>query len=238
MVSAIRARVARVCRSRVGETADFRAELGPVRDQGSMRGTCLAFAATAAHEQARRHRRGVLPDDLGEEILYWACKQVDGDQVSGTYPQSAADALANTGQSAAILWPYDGARDDSAAGYTPPPAALDPAVMRRATLHGTSTDLDNLRDLLRDQHAVVLGIELWPQFFASHGGDLDIPVPLDLLGDAHAVAIVGFDDDRQELLLRNSWGDSWGDVGHGRLPYAALALVCRGAWILEDDIDG
>ncbi len=84
----------------MSEVADFRPQLGPVRDQGP-RGTCLSFAVTAAHEHARRRRRGALLDDLGEEILYWLCKQVDGDSVAGTYPGSAAKALTDTGQSAA-----------------------------------------------------------------------------------------------------------------------------------------
>lgn len=220
----------------MSDAADLRPELGPVRDQGP-RGTCLAFAVTAAHEQARGRRRGYRPDNLGEEVLYWACKQVDDDQALGTSPQSAARALTATGQSAAELWPYDGGRDDTAANYVPPAVALEIAAMRRATLQGTAADLDSLRDLMRDAHAVVLGIELWPAFYDAHGGDLGVPVPADLLGDRHAVALVGFDDHAQQLLLRNSWGDTWGDAGHGRLPYAALPVVGQGAWTLEDDVD-
>ncbi len=220
----------------MSEVVDFSPDLGSVRDQGP-RGTCLSFAVTAAHEQARRSRRGTLPGDLGEEILYWACKQIDGDQDFGTYPRSATEALTDTGQSAAALWPYDVGRDDTAADYVPPIAALEAAEMRRATLRNTATDLDHLRDLVREADVVVLGLELWPEFYDAHGGDLGVPAATDLLGEGHAVAVVGFDDCAQQLLLRNSWGGSWGDKGHGRLPYAALAVVCRGAWTLEDDLD-
>lgn len=220
----------------MSEAADLRAGLGAVRDQGP-RGTCLAFAVTAAHEQARRRQRGDAPDELGEEILYWACKQVDGNRVSGTCPESAAQALTTTGQSAAALWPYDGARDDTAAIYAPPAAALELAARRRATLHGTGLDLENLRALIAAGNAVVLGLEVWEEFYDAHGGALGVPVAANLLGDRHAVALVGFDDDAQVLLLRNSWGTTWGDVGHGWLPYAALAVVGRGAWVLEDDVD-
>jgi hypothetical protein len=220
----------------VSDAADLTAELGPVRDQGA-RGTCLSFAVTAAHEQARRLRRGTLPADLGEEILYWACKQVDGEQESGTYPQSAAQALTETGQSAGNLWPYDGTRDDTSPTYAPPSQALKAPEMRRASISRTEADLENLRGLLRTAHAVVLALELWPQFYANHRGALIVPSASDLLGEGHAVALVGFDDQTEELLLRNSWGDSWGEDGNGRLPYAALTLVCRGAWVLEDEVD-
>lgn len=215
---------------------DLRPDLGPIRDQGP-RGTCLAFAATAAHEQARRNRRGDLPDDLGEEVLYWACKQVDGNRTAGTSGASAAQALATTGQSASALWPYDGGRDDTDASYAPPGPALEPDAMRHATLRDAAPDLDEIRNELQRQHVVVIGFELWQGFYEAHGGALGTPAAGELLGDLHAVAAVGFDDDAHELLVRNSWGDTWGDGGYGRLPYPALAIVCRGVWTIEDDID-
>ncbi len=199
--------------------------LGPVRDQGN-RSTCLAFAATAAHEQAR-------PEDapLGEELLYWACKQIDDDGLPGTYPESAALALSDPGQSDAALWPYDATRVESAADYAPPAAALAPDAARTAKLQRVPATLGVLGDLITAGHAVVLGLELWPAFYAAGAGDLDPPTSADLLGDGHAVALVGIDSD--VLTLRNSWGKSWGDAGHGRLPAAALPVVSRGAWVLH-----
>jgi hypothetical protein len=118
-----------------------------------------------------------------------------------------------------------------------PAAALEAGSMRRATLRRVTGDVDTLRDLVRTDHAVVLTLELWPAFFAAHGGALGVPAPSDLMGALHAVAIVGFDDATQALLLRNSWGKTWGDAGHGRLPYSALKVACRGAWVVDDDVD-
>jgi hypothetical protein len=97
--------------------------------------------------------------------------------------------------------------------------------------------LDDLRARISSGHAVILGIELWPGFFTAPAGGLRSPAPLELIGEAHAVTLVGYDDDPRELLLRNSWGDSWGQAGHGRLPYDALPIVARGAWTVDDDLD-
>lgn len=220
----------------MSDAHDLSAQLGEVRDQGS-RGTCLAFAATAVHEQARRQSRGAWTERLGEEILYWACKHLDGDRNAGTYPRSVADALRDNGQSAGELWPYEPGRDDRAAHYEPPPAARDAGQMRRASVHSMSHRLDDLRARINSGHAVILGIELWPGFFNAPAGGLRVPAPLELIGEAHAVTLVGYDDDPRELLLRNSWGDSWGQAGHGRLPYDALPIVVRGAWTVDDDLD-
>lgn len=221
----------------MSECVDLRAELGAVRDQGP-RATCLAFAVTATHEQARRRRRGGLGDTLGEELLYWRCKQHDGDHAPGTYPTSAGVALTDPGQSAAVLWPYDGARREHDSFYAPPPAALAAHALRRASLSATSAEVANLRERLRDGHAILLGLELWPGFYTPAGGDLPTPRAHELLGAAHAVVLAGFDEGRRMLLLRNSWGEGWGEAGYGRLYYDALALVGRGAWVVEDDLDG
>jgi hypothetical protein len=221
----------------MSERADISAELGPARDQGD-RGTCLAFAVGAAHEVSRLRRRGEPRSELGEELLYWRCKQIDGDGEDGTGTDSAAKALLDPGQSAAELWPYDGGRDERDASYRPPAAALKTGEMRHASLEATEASAAKLGSLLEAGHAIVLGIDLWPQFFEGHGGELIAPVAAELLGAPHAVTVVGFNSDGEWLLIRNSWGKSWGERGHARLPEAALEVAGIGAWIVEDDIDG
>ncbi len=219
-----------------GTNADISSELGPVRDQGR-RGTCLAFATCAAHEQARLRRRGEPRRQLGEELLYWRCKQLDGDHEEGTSVSSASCALRQPGQSAAGLWPYQGERDASAADYCPPPAALDRSAMRRASLVETAASAENIQSLLNSGQAVVLAIRLWDQFFTAHRGALQAPSPTDLIVGGHAVVVVGFDKDGKRLLIRNSWGRSWGAEGHAWLPEEALETIGLGSWIVEDDVD-
>jgi C1A family cysteine protease len=221
----------------VSEAADISAELGPVRDQGA-RGTCLAFAVSAAHEVSRLRRRGEPRPELGEELLYWRCKKIDGDGADGTGPASAAQALLDPGQSAATLWPYDGQRDERNTTYEPPAGALETDAMRHGSLAATEASAANIGGLLGAGQAVVLGIDLWPQFFEGHGGELRAPATTELLGAPHAVTVVGFERAGEWLLIRNSWGEGWGEEGHARLPEAALEVAAIGAWIVEDDIDG
>lgn len=213
---------------------DMSASLGSIRDQGN-RGTCLAFAATAAHERSRRAQ----PDGgspLGEEILYWACKQHDGDTEPGTYPTTMASVLPSHGQSAALLWPYDGARDDRDASYIPPDAAVEPSALRRGSLRQIAVSPAAICPALEGGDVVILALELWERFFHAPDGACGIPTSTDLLGDGHAVAAVGFDDASDELIIRNSWGTTWGAGGHGRLPYPALAVAAKGAWTVADDV--
>jgi len=62
---------------------------------------------------------------------------------------------------------------------------------------------------------------------------LTTPDAGDLLGDGHAVAIVGYDDERGAMLIRNSWGPGWGYRGHAWLGYSALAIAGLDAWTIS-----
>jgi len=46
----------------------------------------------------------------------------------------------------------------------------------------------------------------------------------------HAIAIVGWDDDLQAWLIRNSWGEFWGDKGYAWVGYNACS-ISFGSWV-------
>ena len=54
---------------------------------------------------------------------------------------------------------------------------------------------------------------------------MPVSVPDDVIIDdngnpaGHAVCAVGYDDDKQIVIIRNSWGDHWGDNGYCYFPY-------------------
>merc|ERR1712146_434676 len=52
-----------------------------------------------------------------------------------------------------------------------------------------------------------------------------MPMPQDddeCLG-GHAVCCVGYDDEKQVFIVRNSWGDEWGDGGYFYMPYEYIS---------------
>ena len=49
----------------------------------------------------------------------------------------------------------------------------------------------------------------------------------------HAMALVGYDEDRQAFRLINSWGRLWGDHGYAWISYDTFKLLAGEAYVLE-----
>lgn len=56
-------------------------------------------------------------------------------------------------------------------------------------------------------------------------------VPSGNLQGYHAVTLVGFDNEREAFILRNSWGVEWGDQGYTCFPYKDYDSIIE-AWTL------
>lgn len=201
----------------MAKTIDLRSALGPVRNQGPFRGTCLAFAITTAHEHQRNDT-----DTLSVETLYWGAKEIDGDTASGTTFTSADQALRNWGQPPEHMWPYDILRDDQHPSYIPPPEAIDPNACHFAALDAAKIDPAAITDLLDAGLIVAIGTPTWRGLSNPIGSRLTNPPASDLDGGHHAMVIVGYRTDTNEVLLRNSWGISWGEQGHAWIPFAFI----------------
>jgi C1A family cysteine protease len=50
-------------------------------------------------------------------------------------------------------------------------------------------------------------------------GLVPMPGPQEHCLGGHAVMIVGYDDETQHVIVRNSWGTDWGIKGYFWLPY-------------------
>jgi C1A family cysteine protease len=210
----------------------MRALLPPVRDQGS-RGTCVAFAVTAAHEVARAQGEPVA-EDLSEEALYWGCKVIDGDWNSGTRFTSAAAALRTTGEPLETVWPYVPGRPEGSP-YGPPTSPSQ--LWHKSDLELASSDLVSLRAELDAGRPVLLGLVLFRNFLVpSAGGRIEVPPSGSPPLSSHAVLAVGHDPDA--LLVRNSWGTSWGLGGYAWLANDYAERHVHDTWTIRRSAAG
>jgi C1A family cysteine protease len=214
--------------STIGPRAtDLRPLLPPVRDQGQ-RGTCVAFAVTAAHEIARA-TGAAISEDLSEEALFWGCKIIDGNWSSGTQFSSAAAAIGATGQPLEAVWPYI-PRRVAGVPYNPP---TKPAHgWHTADLGQTALDLASVREEINAGRSVVLGLTVFDTLFRpSPAGRIHAPAPGTKAQARHAVLAVGHDN--TALLIRNSWGTTWALGGYGWLSNDYAKRHVHQAWVIQ-----
>jgi C1A family cysteine protease len=74
-----------------------------------------------------------------------------------------------------------------------------------------------LKDSLVQHKPFVVGIALFSEFMSDAvrcTGVVPMPTPgVSQPKGHHAVTCVGYDDDKQHWIFRNSWGADWGDRG-------------------------
>jgi hypothetical protein len=63
----------------------------------------------------------------------------------------------------------------------------------------------------------------WANSWFTPQPDGTLPPP-DQPAGGHAYKLVGFDDNRAEFLMQNSWGSGWGLLGHAWMPYSYVTL--------------
>ena len=198
---------------------DMRTSLHPARDQGD-RGTCVAFAVTCAHELYRADQTA-----LSEDALYWGCKTIDGDWDDGTSISCAAEAIERSGQATAMEWPYDALVPQDTA-FSPPASASSGPPWRLARMTDHRPQEDEICRHLADGRAVILGMNLTPQWWsvAGDGALADLQGGEQIVGQ-HAVAVVGYERPGLRFVIRNSWGAHWGDAGYALMPAEYLTHV-------------
>lgn len=105
-------------------------------------------------------------------------------------------------------------------------------------------DVTVLRACLAEGYPFAFGMSLFESFYTTPSvrrvGTARMPASSEQLRGAHAVLAVGYDDRRRHFIIRNSWGERWGDRGHFTLPYEFFEARIRGEslawdfWTLRD----
>lgn len=208
---------------------DLRRSQSVVRDQG-MRPTCLAIAATGGHEYLRGDGHC-----LSVEYLHWTCINRDGASEQGVSLKTTIQSLLEVGQPYEELWPYQHDIDDMATNYEPPNTIHPEDCFKVNWGAEIRPSIDDIKWHLRVGRAVVIGIRLFYDFHSSENGHIQMPKAGEASCGRHAVLLVGYNDDEQRFIFKNSWGGTWAESGYGFLPYSYIVEHTLAAHVFSNE---
>lgn len=216
----------------IPKKVDLRRMMSPIRNQGSI-GSCTAFAtAVGLMESTQIELQGELSLPLSPLFLYYAtrerARQVNQD--AGASLRDVIKTAAEVGVCAESEWPYDTTKW----AVKPPQSAYDANDKLVVSNYYRVANLAEMRQSLASTNPVVFGLMLYDSF-EMVGADGKVPVPNtdkeNLLG-GHALLAVGYNDRDKVIIVRNSWGEDWGDKGYCYIPYDYMSdrHLCIDMW--------
>jgi len=141
---------------------------------------------------------------------------------AGARIRDGIKAVSKQGVCSETVWPYDVARF----AEKPPVAAYQEALGQRALQYQTVLRrITQMKGCLAAGFPFVFGFTVYTAFESKaveRTGVVDLPHGGEKLLGGHAVLAVGYDDATQRFIVRNSWGEKWGQSGYFTMPYAYL----------------
>jgi C1A family cysteine protease len=202
-------------------TADNRQFCAPIADQGQL-GSCTAFSMVKGLREYLQRKEGQAQTPLSPLFFYYQERAADGTigSDSGSTLTEGMSVLQHIGTSPESDDPYNIAQFK----VKPSAQAYSDAGAWKVKTTTQLASLDDVKTALASGHAVSFGFTVYASFRNIKADGL-MPTPKrgeSVLG-GHAVCAVGYDDAKQVLIVRNSWGTSWGDQGYFYMPYAVAS---------------
>jgi C1A family cysteine protease len=232
----------------IPQGADLRQGYSDIKDQGN-KGSCTAFSAVSVLEY-------LLNKDIDLSELYFYVQELKED---GDFPNDEGSTIARSatvattmGTCLETLWPYDNSLNDIPSKQ----ADADAQNHKALTKYRVKTIDDILYSVGVLKRPILIGIQVY-EGFENIGSNGYVPIPKreeELLG-GHALNIVGYyykqsgilEEVKEEIsgliskkkynglyfIVRNSWGESFGDKGYVYMPVEFLQKYSSDWWHID-----
>lgn len=209
----------------------------PIWDQGEI-GSCTANASSAAVEFLQRKNKAIWDFMPSRLFVYYNSRLPLGmtNVDSGAYVRDAIKSINIYGVCREDVWVYDEKK------FKQKPLA---SAYKNATLHKAlkylriPRDINTMKGILASGLPFVFGFSTYQTFMSDEvekTGILPMPLANEKMTGGHCVLCVGYRDDTQQVIIRNSWGPDWGQKGYFLMPYEYITKsgLADDFWVITD----
>ncbi len=199
---------------------DLRPHLTEVEEQ--VGNSCVANAFAGAYEYLAKRTNGESSDVSRLYIYYnarWLSESHEED--CGSYMVKAIEGLKEYGACSEELWPND---PDLILDEPDEDSYNQGANFKIVESEYIETDLDTWKHTLAEGYPISFCLNTFSSFDSASKNKGRVPMPKasDNVRETHgwhAMLCVGYSDPDKVFIVRNSWGNSWGDNGYCYIPY-------------------
>ncbi|OLQ08590.1 putative peptidase C1-like protein [Symbiodinium microadriaticum] len=211
------------------EIVDLRPMNGgfPIFDQGHL-GSCTANALAAAfhftlHKMTVENHKDFADFTPSRLFIYYNERLVEGsvNQDAGAMLRDGIKTMSKVGVCPESVWKYDDQHDF----FKQQPDEKSYELAQKCKVVGyarVAQDLSQFKMCIKNGYPFVFGFAVLSSFQTAEvarTGKMVMPQATDQQLGGHAVCAVGYDDFQQCFIVRNSWGEGWGDKGYFYMPY-------------------
>lgn len=217
------------------QRVDLRPYFSPIRNQSKF-GTCVAFAAAGLRE----YYIGKYTEAKGSDITYLSPLYIyypSGPDDGMTF-YSAFDIMLRKGVPPESERPYDPNRSNTEQFYAPITELqrknAAPYKINNFRYISRYRMVDDIKQAVANGDPVMVGIEVYPNFDSTPRTGIIPAVGERKSRGGHALVVVGYDEENQWFIMRNSWGERFGDKGYAYMKYDILKEMTRGYAYVSD----
>jgi len=220
---------------------DLRSHCPPVYNQGQL-GSCTANALGGAFEfgKKKQGKAAFMPSRL---FLYYNERVAIHTEASdsGAFLRDGIKSLNNDGICKEREWTYDDSSIGAKFSKKPPASCYTHAQQNQILSYQrlNSANINALKGCLAEGFPFAFGFTVYNSFMTAAVAKNGImPMPdfsKETVVGGHAVLAVGYDEKKQLVLVRNSWGTGWGVKGYFWMPYAYITNthLCDDFWTIR-----
>lgn len=202
----------------IESSVDLRENFTKIKDQGQI-GACTVFSISSIYEYILKQNTQ-KDEDLSESFVYYNVRHSEGKELedTGSSFQDVIKSIGEQGICLESLHPYSHSLSD-----VPSEEAYADGKNRRITkaLNVNIKEKD-IRSAIQEGYPVAVSLKIFNSF-NSTSGFVGRPSNEEIESAEygyHAMVIVGYADDKKYFVVRNSWGEHFGDKGYCYIPYS------------------